>query len=282
MFFDLPSTVERASGSVFRPVVTHVAGDDRRDLASVLDLNRPAAYIGVFQPKAGAFDFYVGHGGCGQQRPAIGPHLELAEQILVITDAEGNLTVADAEVLERSIWATLRGLGYSVRGHIPNAGRVGQQRYDLLQVFRANSLVAIKSAGWLFGEVNANRLIATPNQSGATFYNLGLGHPAGDEVTLDKVGVQARGFRMPDGGFVLFADSQIRKATVPSAGNLLGAMREELFHSGWLKSTPYAHYVLRRPLVFASPTAAAQFVTGSTSTASDWEPVNPGPRLRLV
>ncbi len=282
MSFDLPSTVERASGSFYRPVVTRVAGEDRRDLASVLDLNRPAAYIGVFQPEAGVFDFYVGHGGCGQQRPAIGPHLELAEQILVITDAAGNLTVTDAEVVERSIWTTLRGLNYNVRGYIPNAGHVGQQRYDLLQLVRASSLIAIKSAGWLFGEVSANRLITTPNQAGATFYNLGLGHPDGDEVTLDKVGVHARGVRLPSGEFVLLTDSQIRKVTVPSAGNLLGAMREELFHSGWLKPTSCAHYILRRPLVFASPTAAAQFVTGSTSTASDWEPVNPGPRLRLV
>jgi hypothetical protein len=282
MSFDLPSTVERASGSFFLPTVTRVAGEDRRDLASVLDLNRPATYIALFQLKAGVFDFYVGHAGCGQQRPAMGPHLELAEQILVITDAAGNLTVADAEVVERSIWATLRGLGYSVRGYIPNAGRVGQQRYDLLQLFSASSLIAIKANGWLFGEVSSTRLITTPNQSGATFYNLGLGHPVGEEVTLDKVGVHAKGVRLPSGEFVLFADSEIRKVTVPSAGNLLGAMREELFHSGWLKPTSCAHYILRRPLLFASPTAAAQFVTGSTSTASDWEPFNPGPRFRLV
>ena len=187
-----------------------------------------------------------------------GPYLELAEQILVITDAAGNLTVTDAEVVERSIWVTLRGLNYNVRGYIPNASAVGQQRHDLLQLFRASGLVAIESAGWLFGEVRANRLITTPNQAGATFYNLGLGHPAGDEVTLDKVGVHAKGVRLPSGEFVLLTDSQIRKATVPSAGNLLGAMREELFHSGWLKPTSRAHYILRRPLVFASPTAAAR------------------------
>ena len=282
MFFDLSSTLERASGSVFRPAVTRVAGDDRRDLANVLDLDRPAAYIAVFQPTAGNYEFYVGHTGCGQDRPAVGPHLELAEQIIVITDEAGNLTVADAEVVERAIWATLRGLGYCVRGYIPNAGRVRQQRYDLLQLFRASSLIAVKGAGWLFGEVSANRLIATPNQSGATFYNFGLGHPDGDEVTLDKVGVHAKGVRLPSGEFVLLAESQIRKATVPSAGNLLGAMREELVHGGWLKSTPYAYYVLRRPLVFASLTAAAQFVTGSTSTASDWTPVDPRAHLRLV
>lgn len=282
--------VERATGAELRPLVSRVAGEDRRALRHIEQLDRPAAYFATYTVEGGTA-VYVGLTGCAQERPAVGQHLagrNTPDFVHVITEAEDRLDDRDVQVLERSLFARFDRLrGYAPRNRQrPTAQAVGQDRFSHLQMFLGSALLAIQSAGWLFQNTTPFALSASPGSFDDIVYNpLRHGALEGELAHLEKSGAVAQAVWMgPNRGMVVLEDSTVRRKIVPSAQKVLGARREELVFSGHLFVGHWGEYQVRRKLWFDTPTAAAEFITGSSGTLKDWKPFEwpPRPTLRLV
>jgi len=269
------------------PVVDRITGDNRRALAHIEEMDRPAVYVATFKDDNRTYT-YVGMTGCAQERP-LGPHLAGADHIYVIADAEDRLDRRDLMVLERSGFAWLETLnGYApTHQERPNAEAVGQRRFAQLQGFLSSALLIVQARGWEFQTVPAGQLARHPRAYDEMARVTDRSFPpGGDIVRLSKVGVHARAIWLGEAaGLILFPQSTVRREIVRSAPKILGARREELVHTGVLTQGDWGEYRLSRMLWFDNFTAAGAFVTGSCTTLRDWRLVRrlgSDPGLHLV
>lgn len=225
--------------------------------------------------------------GCGQDRPRHGQHLSApdpVEQLFVVTDANGALTEDDAAVLERFFTAKLAEVTtWKIRAaQPPYANGVGDERFGDLMQMGTETLCLLKLQFGLFADVSDRRLISTPREFEPMIWDyLRHGVPKGEEKLLQGFGVTAFGIDLGDDGFVIRAGSQVRSRVVGSAAGLTSARREEGYFNGLLVRGPEGIFIVNRDLWRPSATSAAKFVTGSSASASNWQPISP-PRPRLA
>ena len=274
---DVPDGLERLEITPFSPNVVIGSGSDRRAFGRMADLDRPGVYALI-----GAAEIYVGVGAAVGQRVARGQQpIDDIETIVVITDANGNLSEDDARAAERILWSRVAGVRERVLVNgLPDGTSVALQRYSELEAFLGSACLALRHAGVMFTSGSARSVLAGPRQEPGRaapvrpFDDI----PNGEVLELSfGDGLVALAARQSDTHWVLLRGSDVRIDTVPSANATTRFLRSAWLHVGLLEVAPDGRSLtVTRDIVFGSGSAVAQFATGSKGRSLEsWVPIAP-------
>jgi hypothetical protein len=272
-----PTGLQRLEITGFSANVVVGPGDQRRDFIRLDELHRP----GVYGLMSGA-SIYVGMSGDVAQRIATGQQpIETIETIFAIIDASGNLTIDDARCCERILWSRCAALGDRrlVNG-VPDGAPVDANRYSQLDLFVTQACLALRQHGVLFTRGSVRSLMAGPRSEPGRLGPLRLPNdvPMGEVYELSFCdGMVALAAREADDRWLLLRGSDVRSATVATAGAGPSFLRAAWAHAGLLeRSADDSGYVVTRDLVFGSGSAAALFVTGAKGRGlAGWQKIEP-------
>ncbi len=277
---NLPNSVETLLARSDAPVVTIVAGDDRRDALRVPHLHQTGPYLGMWR-NGTSWDIYAGSSSDMANRIANGPHLidpRPADHIVMITGGAVAFNLTEARSLERVFAEAIDGLHgtHLINLEIPQGAPVDAASYTRFRLIVAEVLVTLKTAGLAFGQCSNRELMAGPRFLPDERAPLRVdGRPDGELHRLEACGVVAEAVRTEDDSWVLLRGSQIRTAVVASANASISHRRAALLHSGVLIDAG-DYLLLQRDLAFGSGSMASQFVTGAKSPGlAGWKPVEP-------
>ncbi|HWV21448.1 MAG TPA: DUF4357 domain-containing protein [Devosia sp.] len=273
----LPDTVAAVSMSRLQPSVLVSPGSERRSLGRLSLLQRPGVYILLSKTEA-----YVGMGSEVGRRVANGAQpITDIDSIIIITDANDGLSETDALVLERIIHGRVAA-AREVRliNGTPDGAAISPERYEELNLFAGMACHDLWREGHLFVNICPRMVLAGPRAEAGRMAPLRPLHemPGGQvmELTFGQ-GHMALACRRADDDWLLLRGSDIRLDSVSSANASVSYLRAAWRHSGILEPAHDGRsYVLTRDMVFASGSAAAQFVVGAKGKGrSGWQPLDP-------
>lgn len=263
--------------SSLKPSVIVGPGVDRRVFAQQPELQRPAVY-GLLSATGG----YYGRSKKGNLRVAWGQQpIGDIETIFVITDANDTLTAEDAAVCERILWSRAATFGdRAVVNAVPDGAPVHPGRYAELELFMAEACLTLRREGILFTRGSTRNLIAGPRSEPERLGALRPFNepPEGEIFEMQFAGgLVALAARQPDDSWLLLRGSDVRIDTVPSANASASYLRASWAYAGLLETAADGNsLVVKRDLSFDSPSAAAQFCTGSKGRGrAGWQPIDP-------
>lgn len=273
----VPAGLERLEVSPFSARLVLGSGSARRAFARMEDLRRPGVYGLVSDTSV-----YVGMGSDVGTRIATGQQpIENIDNIVVITDAHGQLTEGDAKAAERMLWSRIAAAQEQILiNGVPDGAPIDPQRYSELEAFIGQACLALRHHGVLFTTGSARSVLAGPrNEPGRVSPLRPLNDiPNGEVVELAVGGGRiALAARQAEDHWVLLQGSDVRPETVASANASARYLRSAWLHAGLLVSSPDGKsYTARRDLVFPSGSAASQFCCGSKGRGlAGWQPIDP-------
>jgi hypothetical protein len=274
---NVPAGLDRLDVNPFSATLVVGSGVARRAFARMDALRRPGIY-GLINGSS----CYIGMGSDAGMRIAAGQQpIEAIDTIFVITDANGNLTEADARAAERMLWSRVAASRERVvLNGVPDGAPVDPQRYSELDAFVAQACLALRHHGILFTTGSARSVLAGPRTEPGRVEPLRPLHdiPDGEVLELGFGGGRiALAARQSEDRWVLLQGSEVRPETVASANASARFLRSAWLHAGLLVSSVDGQsYMTSRDLVFPSGSAAAQFCCGSKGKGlAGWRPIDP-------
>ncbi|WP_332700991.1 hypothetical protein [Devosia sp.] len=272
-----PDGLERLAVSPFSPNVVVGPGVTRRVFARMAELRRPGVYMLM-----NATQVYVGTGVDVGLRVASGQQpIGDIETIVVITDANGNLSEDDAKAAERLLWSRVAG----AREHMlvngtPDGASIDTQRFSELEAMIGAACLSLRHAGLLFTTGSARGVLAGPRQEPGRVAPLRPFNeiPYGEVLELNfGNGMVALAARQSDTRWLLLRGSDVRLNTVASANASTRYLRAAWLHGGLLELAPDGRSLTTtRDLTFGSGSAVAQFCAGSKGrTLESWKSIAP-------
>lgn len=261
------------------PKVLCVPGGQRHQLASLSPCG-PAVYIALYEdrPSLDGPLCYVGVSGDFRQRAGESPHLDQygrVEQLFVITEANGHLTLPMARAAERIVWESMHEIGgYATIGNIP-LGAPLAEAYDGVRAFCGRALQVIAASGQALVDISAKALLAGARGNSDLTFNVEPDFIAGNLYRYSARGLSAHAVETVEGEWVLLAGSQVAAVPTVSSGPLLRVRLESMLFHGTLVAHPDNDdcLIAREPLIFGSASGAALFVTGSKGGSNHWRRV---------
>ncbi|MDF2797338.1 MAG: hypothetical protein K0R85_82 [Devosia sp.] len=241
------------------------------------ELHRPGVYALI-----GPEGVYVGTGADVGLRVAIGQQpVGDIDTVLVITDANNNLSEDDARACERMLWSRVAAAReYTLVNGLPDGASIEAQRYSELEAFLGSACLALRHCGVLFTAGSARSVLAgprgEPGRAGPVrpFNSI----PPGEVLELEfGAGLVALAARQSETRWILLKGSDVRIDTVASANASTRYLRAAWQHAGLLGMAPDGRsLVAARDLIFRSGSAVAQFCAGSKGrTLESWKPIAP-------
>lgn len=282
--FSHGSSVSTYSGLHLIPIVLHVAGRHRGQLAQLRSAS-PAVYIASYVDG----QCYVGVSMDFRNRAGLSAHLDhygVVRDVFIVTDAHDQLSEAMAAAGERMIWETIGDVGnYAMIGNIPRGAPLAQS-YGELRAFCGRALQLMRDTGLMLTSVPEARLLSGARGNGDLMAPLASNAPDGTLHEFQGKGLLASAVETAGGDWILLRGSQISAVPVQSAGPLLRVRLESLLYSGHVRELDPRTLVTRRDLRFDTASGCSLFVSGSRGFGpSGWRPIATlldGKRLPLL
>jgi len=262
----------------FRLTMVFANGKDRRKLGRVAGLDRPGVYILMNADEA-----YVGMGSDVGSRIAGGQQpISNVERVVVVTDASGALTVADAMALERMVHARIEAAGERELANslTPGGAPIAPERYACLDAALGAICLELRHREVLFVAGTGRSVLAGPRAETGRLAPARLRGepPVGDVMELTfGPGLVALVARQSEDRRTVLKGSDVRVHSVRSASAASSFLRAAWLHAGLIQPDEARRaYTVMRDLVFGSASAAAHFVVGSKAYGrSGWMPIEP-------
>lgn len=273
----VPDGLERLVVTPFSPNVVVGPGVSRRAFARMPELRRPGVYMLM-----NVTEVYVGTGADVGLRVASGQQpIGDIDTIVIITDANDNLSEDEARTAERLLWSRVAGARERVLVNgIPDGASVDVQRLSELEAMLGAACLSLRHADVLFTAGSARFVLADPRQEPGRVAPLRPFNCVPDGEVLELTfgnGMVALAARQSATRWLLLQGSDVRIDTVASANASTRFPRAAWQHAGLLDVAPGGRSLTTtRDLVFRSGSAVAQFCAGSKGrTLESWKSIAP-------
>ncbi len=186
-------------------------------------------------------------------------------KVILFVNKDENLTKAHVQYLEKSLYRSLNEANRVVlmNRNVPNKGKLSEAEEDTMREFLDN----IISILGVLGYPNIDRPIASSESENSrgvvTFFIRRKKQPA----ILAKMEADGESFVVLKDTQIVPDSRQIRERTLPLS---IISLREQLIREGELVSEDN-YLVLKKDVIFASPSSAAAFVLGRNSNGrTEW------------
>ena len=279
---NLPASVETLLARHSVPVITVVAGEDRRNVQLANTLFQAGFYAAVWNDGA-ICHIYSGSSNHVANRVAFGPHLvdpRPADHIVMITGSAAPFNLTEVRVLERMLAEAIDGLRGTrlSNAEMPQGAPVDPETYNHFRLIVAEVLMAMKANKLAFDQCSYRELMAGPKVLPVERAPIRVdGPPEGERHQLEACGVVAEAVRTEVDDWILLRGSQVRNTVVASATASISHRRAALLHSGVLTDAG-DHLLLQRDIRLGSGSMCSQFVTGAKSPGlAGWRPIEAEP-----